>query len=203
MKDMTAYEITDIDAHVDKLRAQALVESNEEEAFSEDEEEIKRLRTSNNDLCSALERTLEREKALAARIEFLNQQNTMQQEQNDALAAKVELAIEALDHRPTLQSSHFKKLLVHLREADTTTLARRDLNKRTEGTKMAALFIELKAYAYDDGAEHYNNLMELSDELHQQAISLNQLKCNCPAGNKRPEAHAPNCPWRAISEGHQ
>lgn len=47
-------------------------------------------------LAADLNAALEREKSLSARIEFLNQQNTEQQEQNDALAAHVELLSDNL-----------------------------------------------------------------------------------------------------------
>lgn len=66
------------------------------------------------------------------------------------------------------------------------TLAHRDELKQVEGMKKAALFIEQKADAYDaehgttdpttnhreypgDGAEYFNELMELADELRQFA----------------------------------
>lgn len=71
-------------------------------------------------------------------------------------------------------------------QTPASSLARRDLLKQAEGTRKAALFIERKADTYDaehgttdtatgtreypgDGAEHYNELMELADELRQQA----------------------------------
>jgi len=68
-------------------------------------------------------------------------------------------------------------------------LERRDALNQAEGMKKAALLLEQKADAYNaehgttdqstgareypgDGAEYYNELMELSDELRQQAEAL-------------------------------
>ncbi|MEH6641436.1 hypothetical protein [Vreelandella glaciei] len=57
-------------------------------ALVEDREEVKRLRTINHDLCNALERTLERENALAAHVEQLT-----------SIAEKIStVAPEYLDH---------------------------------------------------------------------------------------------------------
>lgn len=71
--------------------------------------------------------------ALADSNTQLKQQNEAQislnaklMHERDALAAKVELTIEALDHRPSLQATHFSKLLVHLRQANTASLAHHD-----------------------------------------------------------------------------
>lgn len=81
-------------------------------------------------------------------------------------------------------------MMLHLRGAApmllSASLARRDAINQTEGMKKAALLIEKKADIYDaengstdpstghreypgDGAEYYNELMELADELRQQA----------------------------------
>lgn len=66
------------------------------------------------------------------------------------------------------------------------SLARRDALKKAEGLRLAADFIEQKATNYDaehgntdpstghreypgDGAEYYNEMMELADDLRQQA----------------------------------
>jgi hypothetical protein len=73
-----------------------------------------------------------------------------------------------------------------LRRAPEACLAKRDALSQSEGLKKAAIFIEQKANSYDaehgktdpstnhreypgDGAEYYNDLMELADELRRQA----------------------------------
>jgi len=103
-------------------------------------------------------------------------------------AALAEHVIAIMDARDSKRGDTLENMLAVLNGGPTPldSLARRDLGKRAEGTKMAALFIELKAYAYDeehgttdpstgtreypgDGAEYYNNLMELAEELHKQA----------------------------------
>ena len=117
------------------------------------------------------------------RVDFLNQQNTALQEQIDALAAHVERLKEAASI-PRLES--WMRILEIINDSPATSLARRDALKKAEGLRLAADFIEQKATDYDaehgstdpstghreypgDGAEYYNEMMELADDLRQQA----------------------------------
>lgn len=69
-------------------------------------------------------------------------------EREQALAAHVELAIEALEHRPSLQSSHVSRLLDYLRKADKSCLTKRDLIKQAEAAEsVAAKFADKAAKA--------------------------------------------------------
>lgn len=76
-------------------------------------------------------------------------------------------------------------------DAPTASLAKRDLIKQSEGLRLAADFIEQKATDYDaehgstdpstghreypgDGADYYNEMIELADDLRQRAQELTQ-----------------------------
>lgn len=142
-----------------------------------------------NGLINQLEAIKEERDTLASHVERLRKAMMSASDKHISFAKRIALgkndtAMQAVDKADAL--------LVH--EAyhvpvDASCLAKRDLSKRAEGKKMAALFIELKAHAYDeehgttdpstgtreypgDGAEYYNELMELADELHKQAEGL-------------------------------
>ncbi|WP_447556387.1 hypothetical protein [Vreelandella sp. EE22] len=146
---------------------------------------------------------------LVARIAFLNQQNTVQQEQNDALSAdRAELIKELIACQNMLHglarsggcSPDYPNDAKAVLERATgghapffedngptgKTLERRDALNQSEGMRKAARIIEHKANAYDEeygstdpstgtreypgnGDEYYNELMELADDLRQQA----------------------------------
>lgn len=107
------------------------------------------------------------------------------EEERDALAAHVD-RLSCVIRDQVEDDDWFHKLHKVMDDAPTTSLARRDALSQSEGMKKAALFIEHKANSYDeeygktdpstghreypgDGAEHYNELMELADELSRQA----------------------------------
>ena len=77
------------------------------------------------------------------------------------------------------------------KQEPTNALTRRDLIKQAEGLRLAADFIEQKATDYDaehgstdpstghreypgDGADYYNEMMELADDLRQRAQELTE-----------------------------
>lgn len=124
--------------------------------------------------------------ALAAHVDRLRKAMTIATETHIAFAKRMALGANATS---MLAVDKADELLV--REAyhvpiDLSCLARRDAISHSEGMNKAALFIEQKANSYDvehgktdpstnhreypgDGAEYYNDLMELAEELRLQA----------------------------------
>lgn len=110
----------------------------------------------------------------------------------NALAAKLVTVCEAVTDvliETTNWQGDNKDLWAAVEEAPRATLDRIIAENKAEGMNKAALFIEQKADAYNaehgttdpttgareypgDGAEYYNNLMELAEELRQQAEEL-------------------------------
>lgn len=76
---------------------------------------------------------------LVARIEFLNQQNTEKQEQNDALAAHVQRLINTGNATDMCTFGETKEVLAWdkaCNDTPPTSLARRDALKQAEGAEM-------------------------------------------------------------------
>ena len=132
---------------------------------------------------------LESEREANARLTELVAQ--LEQER-DALAVHVERLRNAcqMAFQTPLDEHYSKGVNVALHHAIESTgennLTRRDLIKQAEGLRLAADFIEQKAIDYDaehgstdpstghreypgDGADYYNEMMELADDLRQQA----------------------------------
>lgn len=119
------------------------------------------------------------------------------QQERDALAEHVERLRNAcqMAFQTPLDEHYSKGVNVALHHAIESTgennLTRRDLIKQSEGLRLAADFIEQKATDYDaehgstdpstghreypgDGADYYNEMIELADDLRQRAQELTQ-----------------------------
>lgn len=149
---------------------------------------------------------------LVARIEFLNKQNTEQQEQNDALAAHVELlsdnlqasinGIEWYKHNTSVDcgeadEEHLKYCEEAIKQTPSNSLARRDLIKQAEALEYETVRKDYTRFAV-------NKLLDSAEELRQQAAALYQQ-------TSPPDEH-PDCTiecgaygtyCKCAAEGHQ
>lgn len=89
------------------------------------------------------------------------------EEREAALAAHVEFAIVALEHRPSLDSGHVSNLVEVMRKADTSILARRDLMQRA--LELEALSLKMNKDWEGNDCIWPETLTDRYNELRQQA----------------------------------
>lgn len=124
--------------------------------------------------------------ALAAHVDRLRKAMTIATEIHIAFAKRMALGANATSMRAVDKADALLVREAYHVPIGISCLARRDAISQSIGMKKAARFIEQKANSYDEehgktdtstnhreypgvGAEYYNDLMELADELRQQA----------------------------------